>query len=337
MRGFMLEAPGRVRLCEIPQPQCGPGRVLVRPRAVGICGSDIHAYHGLQPSMVYPSALGHEIAGEVAEIGEGVRKVKVGDHVVLDPAISCGTCRTCLAGKPNVCEHLKVLGVHVNGGFADYVAVNEEQVFVIPDSIPFWIAAFAEPLSIGAQANFRARTCARDFVLILGAGPIGLATLAVAKDRGARVAIVDSVPRRLEVAQQMGADLTLDLMKDDVREAVLGATSGAGADVSIDAVGSQPAIDQAIEAVKIGGRAVVLGLSPADVGARCLPILKKELDVYGSRMSNHQFEYVVDLMAEGRVDPSPAITHRIPFDQVAAAFELAESKNVDAIKIVVTF
>jgi len=337
MRGFMLEAPGRVRLGEIAEPQRGPGQVLVRPRAVGICGSDIHAYHGLQPSMVYPSVLGHEIAGEVAGIGEGVQKAKIGDHVVLDPAISCKTCRTCLAGKPNVCERLKVLGVHVNGGFADYLAANEDQVFVIPDSMPFWVAAFAEPLSIGAQANFRAQTCAEDFVLILGAGPIGLATLMVAKDRGARVAIVDSVRRRLEVAQQMGADLTLDLAKDDVCEAVLNATCGAGADVSIDAVGSQPAIDQAIEAVRIGGRVVVLGLSPADVGARCLPILKKELDVYGSRMSNHQFEYVVDLMAEGRVDPSPAITHQIPFDQVIKAFELAESRNADTIKIVVTF
>lgn len=337
MRGFILEAPGRVRLGEIAEPQCGPGQVLVRPRAVGICGSDIHAYHGLQPSMVYPCVLGHEIAGEVAGIGEGVQRAKVGDHVVLDPAISCGTCRTCLAGKPNVCENLKVLGVHVNGGFADYLAVNEDQVFVIPDSMPFRVAAFAEPLSIGAQANFRAHTCTRDFVLILGAGPIGLATLMVAKDRGARVAVVDSVRRRLEVARQMGADLTLDLAKDNVREAVLGVTSGVGADVSIDAVGSQPAIDQAIEAVRIGGRAVVLGLSPADVGARCLPILKKELDVYGSRMSNHQFEYVVDLMAEGRVDPSPAITHQIPFEQVTKAFELAESRNADAIKIVVTF
>ncbi|MCR4426116.1 MAG: alcohol dehydrogenase catalytic domain-containing protein [Firmicutes bacterium] len=337
MQGFVLFSPGDVRVSEVPEPELGPGQVIVRPRAVGICGSDIHAYHGLQPSMHYPCVLGHEIAGEVVQVPPGIDRVKPGDHVVVDPSISCGQCPPCKRGRPNVCNDLKVLGVHVNGGFADYLAADVGRVYVIDKTIPFWYAAFAEPLSIGAQANARANTSPGDFVAIFGAGPIGIAAAIIAKTRGATTAVIDRIPQRLELARQMGADMVINFETEDPQEAIMRQTGGDGAAISIEAVGNQAALDGALDVVRRGGKVVVLGLAPRDAGARALAILKKELDVLGSRMSNSQFDAVTAMIGESEIDLAPVISHRVPFKDIAEAFALVESGDPTVSKVVITF
>lgn len=337
MKGFALLGPHNVKVVDIPEPQIGPEDILVRPRAVGICGSDVHAFHGLQPSMVYPCVLGHEIAGEVAGVGKSVppSTLESGDHVVIDPSIVCNVCYACRSGKPNVCEHLRVLGVNVNGGLAEWVSVHYSQVHKVREDIPFAVAAFAEPLSIGVQAVARGRVTNKDNVAIIGAGPIGLATLMVVKSKGARVVVLDMLKSRLELARDLGADLVLDASACDPAESVLDWSGGHGTSVTIEAVGSEQTLSMAVRITCNGGRVVVLGLAPSAAGIPALPVLKKELDVLGSRMANRQFPAVIAMIEKGEVLASKVISHVIPFKDVEKAFALATKRDPSTMKIVV--
>lgn len=335
MKGFALYARGDIRVSEWPVPVIDEDEVLIRTAAVGICGSDVHAFHGLQPSMIYPSIIGHEISGVIENTGGQVEGLAIGDHVVVDPVVKCGTCSTCTTGKSNICCNLQVLGVHIHGGMAEYVKVKEYQVYKVPNELPLWKAAFAEPLSIGGQAVTRGKIQKNDRVLIVGSGPIGLSALAMAKAKGAYVAVVDRIASRLDKALAFGADRVVDPVKDDVHTATLSMTDGEGMDVVIDAVGAQAVLDDAVKYVKRGGNVVVLGLAAPEVGVSALTILKKELNVYGSRMSYEQFGEVVDLIGQGEIDPGVAITHRFGFEDIQEAFELALNPKQDVVKIIV--
>lgn len=335
MKGFTLYAPGDIRISEWPIPVIEDDEILIRTAAVGICGSDVHAFHGLQPSMTYPVIIGHEISGVIEKIGALVEDLAEGDHVVVDPVIKCGTCNTCSSGKSNICCDLKVLGVHVHGGMAEYVKIKDYQAHKVPKELPLWKAAFAEPLSIGGQAVTRGKICEGDNVLVIGSGPIGLSVLAMAKAKGANVAIVDKVRARLDKALAYGADKVIDPAIDDISSVSLKMTDGAGMDVVIDAVGAQNVLDDAVKCVKRGGNIVVLGLAPPEVGVSALAILKKELNVFGSRMSYGQFESVIDLISQGRIDTGTAITQRFMFHEIHKAFELALHPNSGVMKIIV--
>lgn len=335
MKGYALFAPGDIRLTEWPIPEIGDDEILVKVAAVGICGSDVHAYHGHQPSMVYPCIIGHEISGTVVRKGERAAGISVGDHVILDPVIRCGECPTCLAGKPNICVNLQVLGVHVHGGLAEYVKAQAYQAHAISKSIPLWKCAFAEPLSIGGQAVTRGEVRKGSSLLIIGAGPIGLSALIMAKAKGAYVAVADINDYRLNKAEGYGADRVINTRQINLEEMTKSITESAGFDIVIDAVGSQTVLDDAVKCVCRGGRLVVLGLAPQGVGVSALTILKKELDVVGSRMSHKQFQVVSEMLASGKVDPAAAITHRFTFSDIEKAFGLALKPDADVVKIIV--
>ena len=335
MKGYALFAPGDIRFTEWPVPEIGDDEILVKVAAVGICGSDVHAYNGHQPSMVYPCIIGHEISGEVAQLGRTAAGITVGNHVILDPVIKCGECPTCLSGKPNICFNLQVLGVHVNGGLAEYVKVKAYQAHVISKGMPLWKCAFAEPLSIGGQAVARGKVRKGDRLLIIGAGPIGLSVLIMAKAKGAYVAVADINAIRLGKAEGYGADKTINSLEVNLEEAAKSITGPVGFDIVIDAVGSQAVLDEAVKCVGRGGRLVILGLAPNGVGVSALTILKKELDVIGSRMSHGQFAAISEMLSSGLVDPASAITHRFPFGEVEKAFELALKPDASVVKIVV--
>lgn len=337
MKGFALLAPGEVSLIDVPEPEGGPDQVVLRPRAVGICGSDVHAFRGLQPEMVYPCILGHEIAAEVVEVGSEVPVPLVpGDHVVVDPSQVCGTCHPCRRGRPNVCENLQVLGVHRHGGLAELLAVPYRSVHRVDRRLPFHLAAFAEPLSIAAQAVARGGVGREDTVAVIGAGPIGLAIVMLARAEGAHVAVVDLLKPRLELAESLGAERIIDAARGRVVEELRQWTDGVGVTVAVEAVGRQETLAAAADACCRGGRMVVVGLAPASAGIPALRVLKYELDVIGSRMANNRFPAVVQALEAGRVDPSAVITHQFPMDRVEEALNLALMPDPSVLKIVVT-
>ncbi len=337
MRAALLRSPGNLEIVSLPCPVAGPGQALLRVRAAAVCGSDVHAYKGDSAFQVYPAVLGHEVAGEVVELGEGVQSLSLGDHAVLDPMIRCGHCYPCRQGRYNCCTSLKVMGVHTDGGFADYVAVDADHLYRIDARVPFETAALVEPLCIAAQAVSRGRVGPEDRVLVIGAGTIGLGVLLMAKAAGARVASSDTVASKLRLAQQLGADLTIDAASEDVGKAVLGWTDGDGPSVVIEAVGHPATTRAALDYVSAAGRVVVVGITPQDVPLPIPLFIRKEMDLLASRNSREQFPRVIALVESGRIDPTPIISHRFPLEQAPQALHLLSQPGTPVRKAVLSF
>ena len=337
MKAALLHAPGQLELLDMPQPAPGPGEVLVRVRAAGICGSDVHAYRGSSAFQVYPVIPGHELAGEVVALSEGATSLAIGEHVVVDPMVRCGQCYPCRSGRYNCCTTLRVMGVHANGGFAEFVAIEAARLHRISASVPFEAAAMVEPLCVAAHSVSRGRVSERDNVLVIGAGTIGLGALIMARQQGARVAITDPIPEKLRVAEALGADLAINPGDRDVLQAVLDWTDGEGPTVVIEAVGHPRTMRAALDYVSSAGRVVIVGITPQEVPFPIPLIVRKELDILASRNSREQFPRVVALLESGKVDARQLISHTLPFERVHEAFALIAERPAEVRKIVLTF
>ena len=337
MKVALLHAPGYLELLDTVQPAPKPGEALVRVRAAGICGSDIHAYRGSSAFQVYPVIPGHELAGEVAALGDGVTSLAEGDHVVVDPMMRCGHCYPCRSGRYNCCTTLRVMGVHANGGFAEYIAVEATRLHRISASVPFEMAATVEPLCVAAHSVSRGRVSERDSVLVIGAGTIGLGALIMAKQQGARVAITDPIAEKLRVAEALGAALTVNPTEQDVLQAVLDWTGGDGATVVIEAVGHPSTTRAALDYVSSAGRVVLVGITPQEVPFPIPLLVRKELDIVASRNSREQFPRVVALFESGKVDVRPLISHTLPFERIHEAFALIAKQPTEVRKLILTF
>nr|WP_255542970.1 alcohol dehydrogenase catalytic domain-containing protein [Azospirillum sp. INR13] len=218
---------------------------MVRVQRAGICGSDLHIYHGSNPFAVYPRVIGHEFAGTVEAVGDGVGNVAAGDHVVVDPVVSCGRCYACRAGRSNVCANLEVFGVHRDGGFRNHVVVPASNAVKVRSDLPISIAALAEPLSIAANVLSRTGIAADDTVLVYGAGTVGLTVVQVAKLHGARCIVADLDDKRLERAKEFGADVVLNSSRVSVPDAVRDENDGLGPTVVIDGAGVPALLEEA--------------------------------------------------------------------------------------------
>ncbi len=337
MRAALLHRPGRLEIVNVERPTVGPHQALVRIRAGGICGSDVHAYRGTSAFQNYPGVPGHEVAGEVVELGPEAEGVAVGDHVVLDPMLRCGHCYPCRQGRYNCCTTLQVMGVHTDGGFRDYLAVDTRQLVPISRSVPFDTAVLVEPMCIGAQSVSRGRVSCEDSVLILGAGTIGLAALLMARHEGARVASLDVVPEKLAVAERLGAGLTIDPNRDDVEQALKEWTGGDGPSVVIEAAGSPRTTRAALEYVGSAGRVVIVGITTEDVPFPIPMLVRKEMDIIASRNSREQFRRVVPLVESGAIDPRPLVSHRLPLDDLEAAIDLIRTQPHSTRKVLLSF
>ena len=217
MKAVRIPEAHVIEIIEIPEPKIEqPDDVLVKIKRVGICGSDMHIYHGTNPLATYPRIVGHEVAGEIIEIGQDVKKVAVGDHVVIEPITYCGECYACKNGRPNVCKEVSVFGVHEDGGMREFAILSEKQVHKVNPEIDWDEAVMAEPYTIGAQATLRGNVQAGQTVFIQGAGPIGITVLKMAKLRGATVIMSDFTNERLEFAKENGADYTINPSEVDV-------------------------------------------------------------------------------------------------------------------------
>jgi L-gulonate 5-dehydrogenase len=310
MKALVLDAPQQLRVGEWPAPKCGPGDVILRPIAAGICAGDLQHYGGRNPYTKYPLVGGHEVCGTVTEVGAKVSGFKRGDLVVIEPVVGCGHCHPCRHGKPNCCTNFCLIGLHRPGGYADLCLAPGQNVHAVPAGLDPVIASFAEPLTIGIQACRRGGVASGEYCLILGAGPIGLAILEVAKLRGARVVITDLNTERLAFARELGAE-TLEANEQLLR-VIYEQTNDEGADVVIEATGNPKAIESTIDLVAPGGRIVIVGLVKQGIGITLpgLDLTRKEVNLLGSRNSVNAFPEALALLASGAVK-YPRVATRI--------------------------
>lgn len=341
MRVALLAAPGQVEIVTWDRPRPRPGEVVLRVEAASVCGSDLSAYRGVHPAIKPPAVLGHELAGTVAEAGDGVPSGLVGSRVCVEPNICCGSCRLCVAGLPNICPHYRVLGESVDlpGGLADYVAVPATQLHELPPSLPAGEGAVVQPLAISYEgAVERGRVGASDRVLVVGAGPIGLGAMLLCRLRGAEVMVVDLVDDRLARAEELGADRAIRADAPELDSVVADWTGGYGVDVAIEAVGggqsATVAMAQRLTAPR--GRIVVMGSFRDPVVSFPVADLKKrEQTLVGSHGHPGTFGPVLDLVADGSLRPRELISHTIGLEELPAAFELLDARADQVMKIVV--
>jgi len=337
MKTITLIEPGKLELSDTPFPQPpGPGEALVRVRRIGVCGTDIHAYAGRQPFFTYPRILGHELGVEVLEIGEGVERIKPGDKCSVEPYLNCGKCIACRRGKLNCCADIKVLGVHTDGGMREQFVVRADKLHN-SEKLDFDQLALVEPLAIGCHAVDRASLEAGEFALVIGAGPIGLATIQFALEAGARVIVLDVNEARLAFCREvLGVDFTIDATKQKTIDELLDITKGDLPTAVFDATGNPKSMTAAFEYPAPGGRMVFVGLFQGDVTFNDPLFHKREMTLMGSRNACPQdFSRIIDLIAMGRIDTKPWITHRAPFERVVEDFPSWTKPETGVIKAII--
>jgi len=301
-------APGELKIEKRPSPDTSKGQVLVRPRRIGICGTDYHIYEGKHPFLQYPRVMGHELAVEVAE--PGTSKLRAGEICVVNPYLSCGSCIACRKGKPNCCMHISVLGVHQDGGMQELINVPEANLISAP-GLSIDGCATVEFLAIGAHAVRRGGVMSEDIALVIGAGPIGLGTALFAKLAGAaKVALVD---RDAERAKSTAAIIGIDaiIFGDGLDQSVADYTLGNGFDVVFDATGNQSSMQRGFDFVAHGGRYVLVSVVKDQITFSDPDFHRRELTLLGSRnATSEDFARVISAIREGKVPLDKIITHR---------------------------
>ncbi|MBC7083585.1 MAG: alcohol dehydrogenase catalytic domain-containing protein [Firmicutes bacterium] len=338
MVAAVFYGPGDIRIETVPTPQAGPGDMLVRVKAAAVCGTDLRIFSsGFSRPDIDGSGkgriLGHELAGDVEEVGSKVTAFGPGDRVTVAPNIGCGTCAQCVRGFGHLCPDYKAIGVSLDGGFAEYVlfpaeAVAHGNVCRIPESVSYEEAAVNEALACCYNGMQACGTQPGDTVVIIGAGPIGALHLLLSKLAGAETVIVgDVIEDRLKSMKALGADVVVDSARDDLVEAVSEKTCGRGADVVIVACSSGDAQQQALELAAIGGRVNFFGGLPRgkdNVVLNTNLIHYKQLLVTGTtRSSIYQFRKTLDILASGRLDIKPVITARVTLNEIKRVFDSA--------------
>jgi 2-desacetyl-2-hydroxyethyl bacteriochlorophyllide A dehydrogenase len=312
--------PGHFTYATQPEPTPKPDYALLKIRRIGICGTDLHAFEGTQPFFAYPRVLGHELAGELLDAG-GAAGFAPGEAVTFIPYFNCEHCVACRAGKPNCCAHMQVCGVHVDGGMAEQLAVPS-RLLVHGEGLSYDELALVEPLAIGAHGVRRAGVQPGEFVLVIGAGPIGLGIMEFARIAGGHVIALDINEQRLAFCREkLGVAHALNATAPDVAAQLAAITNGDMPTVVIDATGSQKAILGAFQYLAHGGRFVLVGLQKGDISFSHPEFHKREATLMSSRNATREdFEHVIRSMKAGFVKPTTYITHRVPFTEVKAEF-----------------
>ncbi|MBO8138167.1 MAG: NAD(P)-dependent alcohol dehydrogenase [Desulfotomaculum sp.] len=341
MKAAILHKPFDVRIEEIPVPEVKPDEALVKIKAVGVCGSDVHYYeHGKIGRYVVekPLILGHEAGGEVVAVGENVTGLKVGQRVAIEPGVTCGKCQYCKEGRYNLCPDVVFLATPpVDGAFCEYISIRADFLHPIPDNMSYEAASLIEPFSVGLHACRRAGVKPGDTVAVLGLGPVGLLTIVAARAFGAaNIIAADLESIRLEMAKEMGASVVINAKEQDVRKAVLEATSGIGADVAIETAGSTVTNQMAVEVARRGGKVALVGLPPKpQVEFNVLSIADNELDIFGIFRYSNTYPAAVQLLSSGIAPVEKLVTHRFTLEQTKEALELARTQKSTSIKVMV--
>ncbi|MDY3006862.1 zinc-binding alcohol dehydrogenase family protein [Anaerococcus porci] len=312
-----------------------PDDVKIKIKAVGICGSDVGIYKGSNPMAKYPRVIGHEMTGIVEEVGKEVKNFKKGDKVVVDPVINCGECKNCKNGRPNICENLKVRGVHVEGGFSEKIVVKDYQTYKVNKDMPFNRSVLIEPFSIGFQANRRADVKKDDVVFVMGAGTIGQTVARVAQYFGAKVFTSDMDQKKLERAKKFGM-IPIDVNTQDPIEFIKENNEGRLADVVVDAICTPKTFEIAVKSAASAGRVINLGFSTQPSQIASVDITSKELDILGSRLSNKRFPEVIEAYNTGKLSFDDLVSHEMEFEDAEKAIKMIIDKDIYTEKIVLT-
>lgn len=321
MKTLVCTTPGQLDYTQGERPILSKGSAIIKIRRIGICGTDLHAFEGTQPFFSYPRILGHELSGELVEF-DNAPGFEVGEVVTFIPYFHCGSCIACRSGKPNCCVHMKVCGVHVDGGMVEYLSVPSSAL-LHGEGLDYDALALVEPLAIGAHGVRRADVQPGEHVLVVGAGPIGLGIMEFARIAGARVIALDINEKRLALCKDLlKVDHVINPNTSDVQERLQTITNGDMPTVVIDATGNQKAINNSFQYMAHGARYVLVGLQKGEICVSHPEFHKREATLMSSRNAiREDFEHVIASMKNGLVDPTVYITHRVSFDQVKDTFE----------------
>ena len=323
---------------DVPTPSPGPGHVLIKVAGCGVCHTDLHYIdHGTPTFKDPPMILGHEISGTVEELGEGVSNLAVGDRVLVAAVTSCGHCDACREGRENICAHGEMMGNHIDGGYAEYVAAPAKDTFVLPDEMPLAessIIADAITTPYHAVIN-RGEVRPGDAVVVFGCGGVGLNVVQIASAVGARVVAVDLSEDKLKWARELGADATANPSDFDRLDKELRKLTGGGADVSFEVIGNPTTQEQALGCLKTGGRAVLVGYSPKPMTLNSGRVMFRELEVVGS-LGCRPVDYprVIEMCRQGRIELERLVTHRFGLDEIGQALDTLRAG--EAIRAIIT-
>jgi len=319
MKAIYLKAPKNIIIKEVQYPQRKQKEVLIKVKSVGICGSDVGAYKGINPLVTYPRVIGHEIAGELLEIPEGENDLKIGDRVIIEPYKYCGKCYPCSIGRTNCCENLEVLGVHIDGGFTEYFSYDRKLVHKIPENISWEQSPMIEPLVIALHSLNRIKLKEDEHIVITGAGPIGNLIAQASLYKGAIPILIDFIQERLNLATKLGINYICNLNKDNPIDIIKTITKGRMAEAVVEASGSSKAIRNSIDYVSYAGRVVFVGWPKEEILMPTALFTKKELDIRGSRTGGPEFPEAIKLIAESKIKVKPLIT------EIVTMLELPEA------------
>jgi 2-desacetyl-2-hydroxyethyl bacteriochlorophyllide A dehydrogenase len=320
MKVLTCTNPGSFEYGEAGKPEVTRDNAIIRIKRIGICGTDLHAFEGTQPFFSYPRILGHELAGELVAC-DNAPGFQIGETVSFIPYFNCGNCIACRNGKPNCCSQIQVCGVHVNGGMTEYLSVPSYSL-LHGEGLSYDELALVEPLAIGAHGIRRAAVKENEYVLVIGAGPIGLGTMEFARIAGAKVIAMDINDSRLQFCRErLRVEHTVNALSSGVTEQLKEITKGDMPTVIIDATGSLKAINNAFQYMAHGGRYVLIGLQKGDISFSHPEFHKREGTLMSSRNATREdFEHVIASMKKKQVDPTTYITHRVLFDEVKDEF-----------------
>ncbi|SMP40372.1 zinc-binding alcohol dehydrogenase family protein [Anoxynatronum buryatiense] len=336
MKVVHIDAPGSIQIVEKPVPTPPKGEALLKVNYCGICGSDIATFTGNQPFATYPRIPGHEFSAEIAAIEPNEAGLEVGMQVTANPYFNCGTCYSCRRGLVNCCQQNETMGVQRDGTFSEYIVMPIERIYS-GNGLDAKNIALIEPFTIGYHAANRADIQAGEKVLVLGAGAIGIFAMISARLRGATLYVADFNQTRLDHALQLGATDVVNLGERDLMDAVREWTNGDGMDTVMEAAGIPESFLNAIEAAAFGGKLSLIGNGSRETTFNHSVLLKKELNVFGSRNSLHDFKPLIELVKSGAVAIESMVTHVYPFQDSIQAFEALVQSPADKLKVLIRF
>lgn len=339
MKALLLKQYKDLELVDLPTPEAGPRDLLVRVKACGICGSDVHGYDGSTGRRIPPLVMGHEAAGVVSAVGREVKSFQPGDRVTFDSTVSCGHCFFCRRGQINLCDNRQVLGVSCgeyrrNGAFAEFVLVPENIAYKLPDALAFEHAALIEAVSIAVHAVNITPVQLGDTAVVVGSGMIGLLTVQAIRLAGCRVIAIDLDDAKLAVARELGADEVINPKTANVAARILELTNGHGAAVALEAVGASSPIKTAVESVRKGGTVTLIGNISPTVEIPLQVVVSRQIRLQGSCASNGEYPACIQLLASGAIRVDRIISATAPLDQGASWFERLYNQEPNLMKVV---
>lgn len=333
----IMTAPGEIIFKEVPVPEPKAGEVLLKIMKIGVCGTDIHVYHGKHAFTKYPVTQGHEVAAKIAKLGEGVTKFHVGQKVIVEPQVVCGECWPCRHGMYNLCEAKKVMGFQAPGMACEYFLCEQERVIPVPDNLTFNETAMLEPLAVTVHASNRAGDLNGLDAVVFGAGPIGILLVQTLKAKGVkRILATDISDYRLSLAKECGADFTVNTKNEDFTEALLKAFGPDKADIMFDCAGNDITINQAIRNARKGSRIILIAQFAAMANCDLATLDEHEIDLNTSLMYKiPDFEEAIALVSAGKIHLKPLMSKHYAFKDYLEAYKYIDANRETTMKVLI--